>query len=118
MAAPMNSPRRPSEAKEEKKEYKKAIAKRPALAEGQTYYVVSSAWFKQWQKYVKDEGTDPGPIDNSALILPVDTPLSITTSPSKSSEPPLAIMKPGLLEREHYEVLPESVWQLFYSWYA
>lgn len=74
-----------------------------------TWYLIDSKWFKQWQKYVNYENQNtpvnssdyPGPVDNSALFK----------DGSKR-------LKEGLMEGVDYDLVPENAWYLLLQWYS
>ncbi|GKV04041.1 hypothetical protein SLEP1_g16256 [Rubroshorea leprosula] len=92
------------------------------LKEGNLYYLISTRWFRKWEKYVgidtgeldaqrldvvPSEATDrPGPIDNSDIIE--------SGSGSGGNELQLRRM---LVEGQDYVLGPQDVWEKLYEWY-
>lgn len=92
------------------------------LKHGNLYFIVSTRWFRKWERYVgidsgeldgqdfsvattKDLGR-PGPIDNSDIIK--------SGSGSEGNEPQIGRM---LDEGQHYNLVPQEVWDKLYEWY-
>lgn len=92
------------------------------LKQGNLYFVVSTRWFRRWERYVGIEsgeldGQDfsvaqsndigrPGPIENSDII--------ISESGSEGNE--LQIDR-NLVEGQNYFLVPQEVWDKLYEWY-
>ncbi|KAK1306188.1 Ubiquitin carboxyl-terminal hydrolase 9 [Acorus calamus] len=109
-------PLTPEEEKRIIKELNDAAEANPK--EGSLYYLVSSRWWSQWQKYVQvDENTEqssievimdvpcrPGEIDNSLLV----------DSNGESNEP---VLRSFLQEMLDYVLVPEEVWKKLHEWY-
>jgi len=82
-----------------------------ALQKGETWYLIDSRWFKQWQKYVGNtypyekgkETSFPGPIDNTSLFADI----------TKSDD-----LKNHLMEGVDYELLPVEAWESLLNWYG
>ena len=64
-----------------------------------SWYLVSTEWFKEWKKYVYEEGQFPGPIDNSSLMEGF-------------------CIKPYLSHIIDYNLIPEEKYQFLLSWYG
>ncbi|EPQ56354.1 UCH-domain-containing protein [Gloeophyllum trabeum ATCC 11539] len=92
---------------QEKIEAVDSLKKLPMSA-GETWYVVSRAWYRRWEKACtgqvdKDgpvEEKDIGPVDNSGII---DKDGNLLTS---------------VVEGIDVEFVPKSVWEMFTSWYG
>ncbi|OMO79890.1 Peptidase C19, ubiquitin carboxyl-terminal hydrolase 2 [Corchorus capsularis] len=102
------------------------------LKEGNLYFVISSRWFRRWEKYVGIEADEnslgnqsydpqrlnggvasaaaerPGPIDNSDIIL--------NGIDCDSNEKEIQIRK-SLQEGQDYVLVPQAVWEKLYEWY-
>jgi hypothetical protein len=82
---------------------------------GQTWYIVSSKWFKRWMEYTNYDGDNrhcvpkPGAIDNTVILEDSNTEGATTTEPR---------IKRNSMEGYDYELLPENVWLTLYSWYV
>ncbi|XP_067683903.1 ubiquitin carboxyl-terminal hydrolase 15-like isoform X3 [Haliotis asinina] len=81
-----------------------------SLKKGETWYLVDIKWFKQWKKFVGydswdscsvgDESTNPGPIDNSALLKDNGQ------------------LKEHLVDDLDYTLFPAEAWNKLLSWYG
>ena len=62
------------ELKDQRQEFGELLMDEPPLAAGQTWYLVATRWYNQWEEYVQMAGArqgggpHPGPIDNSHII--------------------------------------------------
>jgi ubiquitin carboxyl-terminal hydrolase 4/11/15 len=94
----------------------KELMKQPLQA-GDTWYLVSTVWFKKWAELCDSASEAPsseaqglhnvGPIDNSGL-------LAVGSDPSVG-QPSLA---PDCREGVHFELVPAEAWNLLSSWYG
>lgn len=88
---------------------------RQPLKAGDTWYLVSATWFKQWATFCQGANDAPssdvqgnvGPIDNSDL-LDIESDHSV-------GQPSLA---PDRREQIHFELVPAEAWNLLASWYG
>jgi ubiquitin carboxyl-terminal hydrolase 4/11/15 len=84
--------------------YTPARLKYTGQKEGDTWYVISSAWYNRWKnvcapnKYRADD-SDLGPVDNSDIVDEQGN------------------LYPALAESEKYEVLCKEAWDQFVDWY-
>ncbi|KAE8722454.1 Ubiquitin carboxyl-terminal hydrolase 10 [Hibiscus syriacus] len=99
------------------------------LKEGNLYFVVSSRWFRRWERYVGiDAGGNlnhssdsqhsdmdssmvaemPGPIDNSDIVQ--------SGSGCDCKEDELQLRR-TLMEGQDYVLVPQKVWEKLHEWY-
>ncbi|KAH1075257.1 hypothetical protein J1N35_027585 [Gossypium stocksii] len=101
------------------------------LKEGNLYFVISSSWFRKWERYVGIDGDEnlignqssdsrhingtssvvaqrPGPIDNSDIIE------NGSDSDGKGNDIQLRRM---LMEGQDYVLVPQGVWEKLRGWY-
>lgn len=78
------------------------------MAEGETWYLVSRAWYRRWEKAVRGEvdkdgsveEKDLGPVDNRPLLDEYDNLIA------------------DLVEEVNVHYVPGEAWQFFLSWYG
>ncbi|XP_065058789.1 ubiquitin carboxyl-terminal hydrolase 15-like [Rhopilema esculentum] len=97
---------------DEQKEIISEYLKEP-LKKGETWYLICTRWFKQWQSYVGfndycdlDKGKEisfPGPIDNTPLFKDI----------TKSDD-----LKDHMMEEIDYHLLPIGAWEDLMKWYG
>ncbi|TYH40962.1 hypothetical protein ES332_D12G284000v1 [Gossypium tomentosum] len=101
------------------------------LKEGNLYFVISSSWFRKWERYVGIDGDEnlignqssdsrhingassvvaerPGPIDNSDIVE------NGSDSDGKGNDIQLRRM---LIEGQDYVLVPQGVWEKLHGWY-
>ncbi|KAK8493757.1 hypothetical protein V6N12_017855 [Hibiscus sabdariffa] len=99
------------------------------LKEGNLYFVISSSWFRSWERYVRidadrnlNQSSDyrnsnmassvvaemPGPIDNSDIVQ------NGSDGECKEDEIQLRGM---LMEGQDYVLVPQKVWEKLHEWY-
>ncbi|KAK8685100.1 hypothetical protein V6N13_041109 [Hibiscus sabdariffa] len=99
------------------------------LKEGNLYFVISSSWFRRWERYVGIEADGnlnqssdsrllnvtslmvaemPGPIDNSDIVR------NGSDCDCKEDEIQLRTM---LMEGQDYVLVPQKVWEKLHEWY-
>ncbi|MBA0835244.1 hypothetical protein Goarm_007536 [Gossypium armourianum] len=101
------------------------------LKEGNLYFVISSSWFRKWERYVGIDGDEnlignqssdsrhingassvvaerPGPIDNSDIVE------NGSDSDGKGNDIQLRRM---LIEGQEYVLVPQGVWEKLHGWY-
>ncbi|KAJ0968755.1 hypothetical protein J5N97_021632 [Dioscorea zingiberensis] len=92
------------------------------LKEGDTFYLVSSSWWRGWREYVRLDENDgpssssgqsddsipcrPGQIDNMVLILS-----------EMNRDIGVSDIQRNLLEGVDYDLVPEEVWKKLLEWY-
>ena len=125
LSRPLDYSGKPLPGIDEQIETVEQILKTP-LSEGEKGYLVSYNWLgrvfsrsshtDRAKKYPKEamEG-EVGPIDNSDLNMLLD-PTMKDLKDEKGQ--PYIPLRPGLRNREHFEVIPEKAWELILSWYG
>ncbi|TYH97928.1 hypothetical protein ES332_A12G274700v1 [Gossypium tomentosum] len=101
------------------------------LKEGNLYFVISSSWFRKWERYVGIDGDEnlignqssdsrhingassvvaerPGPMDNSDIVE------NGSDSDIKGNDIQLRRM---LMEGQDYVLVPQGVWEKLHGWY-
>ncbi|MBA0862818.1 hypothetical protein Goshw_013222 [Gossypium schwendimanii] len=101
------------------------------LKEGNLYFVISSSWFRKWERYVGIDGDEnlignqssdsrhingassvvaerPGPMDNSDIVE------NGSDSDGKGNDIQLRRM---LIEGQDYVLVPQGVWEKLHGWY-
>ncbi|MBA0657221.1 hypothetical protein Goklo_009524 [Gossypium klotzschianum] len=101
------------------------------LKEGNLYFVISSSWFRKWERYVGIDGDEnlignqssdsrhingassvvaerPGPIDNSDIVE------DGSDSDGKGNDIQL---RRTLIEGQDYVLVPQGVWEKLHGWY-
>lgn len=73
---------------------------------GQTWYMVASHWFRDWQMACRGESDKQG-MKEEALLGPVDNSSLLETDGD---------LKSDLLEGTDYELVPKLMWQLLIYW--
>ncbi|XP_044477487.1 ubiquitin carboxyl-terminal hydrolase 9-like [Mangifera indica] len=94
------------------------------LKEGNLYYLISTRWYKIWERYVESDEPSidklsfnsqrldgvssgrPGPIDNSDL-----------TENSNDGEGDALELRRNLVEGQDYVLVPQQVWEKLFHWY-
>jgi ubiquitin carboxyl-terminal hydrolase 4/11/15 len=96
----MRIPRPSTEA--QKKTIEDIVFSKAPINAGDTYYIISKKWFRDWESFVQapDSGDAPGPIDNQSLISDGDT------------------LRIAAEEYRDYELIAEEAWNLLYQWYT
>ncbi|CAI9100997.1 OLC1v1038211C1 [Oldenlandia corymbosa var. corymbosa] len=97
------------------------------VREGDTYYVLSTKWYLNWQKYTSTGQQPFFPPDDheqrepSSSTVPAQRPGPIDNSDIIDSDQRDADDDPQLrrtkLEGRDYVLLPEEAWERLYSWY-
>lgn len=86
-----------------------AVVEQDKMKVNDTYYLVAAHWYTVWSDYVNSSPdlvssdvvpSRPGPVDNSALLEEDGS------------------LKPELIEKNDYELLPEKAWKLLEKWYG
>lgn len=83
-------------------------AKNRPLVVGETWYLVSRAWYRRWHKAVSGVADKEGPVDESDLG-PVDN------SSLVNSQGNLSVSAVGGIDVEY---VPQDAWDLLVSWYV
>lgn len=73
---------------------------------GETWFLISCAWWKRWRKACTGEEDKEGAVTEQELI-PVDNSALIDAGGS---------LKQGLLEGEDVQYVPQHVWHFFTTW--
>lgn len=104
-------PDTPSTPEEEKNLIKEMEAKNP-MKPGDTWYVISSQWWRKWKDYVSYDYSSyssfrqkPGPIDNADII-----------EYDPECKPGEEKIKKSLMEHYDFVVVHSKIWKTFLSW--
>ncbi|XP_003740048.1 ubiquitin carboxyl-terminal hydrolase 15 [Galendromus occidentalis] len=97
---------------EYQKDFIGKMIKKP-LAKGDHWYLLDHKWFKQWKKYVGfnqwetgsvgEPSANPGPINNSGLLIEHDNPEDL---------------REHLIDELDYVLMPEEAWTKLVEWYG
>ncbi len=106
---PQQQQRTPDEERKQVKELLNSCKMR----DNQDWFVINFKWFQQWRAYVNEDeeaasgsgsgGPRPEAINNEELLVDPNDPNKL---------------KPGLVENYDYVVVPNTVWNLLFSWYS
>ena len=72
------------------------------LKKGDKVYIFSTIWFLQWEKFIKNGGDNPGPIDNYPIASLVEA----------------GLIREGCLEGQDYLMLPEFTYKILKAEYG
>jgi len=75
-----------------------------SLQNQKEFYAVSAAWIKRWKESLTKQSVDPGPIDNTSLML--------------DEGQQLYKLKEGLQRNKEYKMVNAQVWEVFYFIYG
>lgn len=73
---------------------------RTYITAGEVWYIITDKWLKQWMDFARSDGPQPGPIDNSILLM--------------TNGEPKAKLKVSI----HYRGVVKEVWDYFHQHYG
>lgn len=75
-----------------------------------TLFAISMEWFRKWQAFVNGTGEEPGPINNSSILLPIENSNNITINNNPNNSR-------SVRQGSDYAQINLKLWRFFYKIY-